>query len=95
MPLRYNDDDLYRLTRGFGAVKSVKMFTRHLEDKPSAYGFVLYVVLYMIGPKRSVVSRFNRVEDAERFIITLRQHTPFHPSFAKVCANAFTLADRI
>lgn len=41
LPLRYNDDDLYRLTRGFGAVKSVKMFTRHLEDKPSAYGFVL------------------------------------------------------
>jgi hypothetical protein len=41
LPLRWTDDDLYRLTRGFGAVKSVKMFTRHLEDKPSAYGFVL------------------------------------------------------
>ncbi|KAG8803370.1 hypothetical protein FRC16_005812 [Serendipita sp. 398] len=67
LPLRWTDDDLYRLTRGFGAVKSVKMFTRHLEDKPSAYGFVL----------------FNCVEDAERFIVTLRQHTQFHPSFAK------------
>ncbi|CAG7851500.1 SubName: Full=Uncharacterized protein {ECO:0000313/EMBL:CCA70109.1} [Serendipita indica DSM 11827] len=67
LPLRWTDDDLYRLTRGFGAVKSVKMFTRHLEDKPSAYGFVL----------------FNCVEDAERFITTLRQHTQFHPSFAK------------
>ncbi|KAG8819771.1 hypothetical protein FRC19_009554 [Serendipita sp. 401] len=62
LPLRWTDDDLYRLTRGFGAVKSVKMFTRHLEDKPSA---------------------FNCVEDAERFIVTLRQHTQFHPSFAK------------
>lgn len=68
LPLRWTDDDLYRLTRGFGAVKSVKMFTRHLEDKPSAYGFVL----------------FNCVEDAERFILALRQHTQFHPSFAKV-----------
>ncbi|KIM22814.1 hypothetical protein M408DRAFT_277883 [Serendipita vermifera MAFF 305830] len=67
LPLRWTDDDLYRLTRGFGAVKSVKLFTRHLEDKPSAYGFVL----------------FNCVEDAERFIMTLRQHTSFHPSFAK------------
>ena len=39
----------------------------------------------------SIVYRFNRIEDAERFIITLRQHTPFHPSFAKVHATAFTL----
>ena len=38
-----------------------------------------------------IISRFNRIEDAERFIITLRQHTPFHPSFAKVHAAAFTL----
>ena len=39
----------------------------------------------------SIVSRFNRIEDAERFIITLRQHTPFHPSFAKVHSTGFTL----
>ena len=45
--------------------------------------------------KNSIISRFNRIEDAERFIITLRQHTPFHPSFAKVCATAVTLLGTI
>jgi hypothetical protein len=71
------------------------MFTRHLEDKPSAYGFVLYVACPVMELRGSVVSRFNRLEDAERFIITLRQHTPFHPSFAKVRGAPFTLAGSI
>lgn len=60
------------------------MFTRHLEDKPSAYGFVLYVVLASpLLRTNSYYRRFNCVEDAERFILALRQHTQFHPSFAK------------
>ena len=54
------------------------MFTRNLEDKPSAYDFVLYVVFDKVELKDSVISRFNRVEDADRFISTLRQHAPFH-----------------
>jgi hypothetical protein len=69
------------------------LFTRHLEDKPSAYGFVLYVT--PDGGKSSAsidtLTSFNCVEDAERFIMTLRQHTQFHPSFAKVSSLSLQL----
>lgn len=67
LPPHFSEQELFALTRPFGAVKSVRTFTRHVSEKPTGYGFVL----------------FNDIESAERCIEGLRKYRNLHPSFSK------------
>jgi hypothetical protein len=42
LPPNFPEEQLLAMTREFGAVQSVRTFTRHVADRPSGYGFVLY-----------------------------------------------------
>ncbi|KAL4242750.1 hypothetical protein ABKN59_011666 [Abortiporus biennis] len=67
LPPNFPEESLYAMTSPFGEVISVRTFTRHVSDKPSGYGFVL----------------FGSVEAAERCIESLRKYRNLHPSFSK------------
>ncbi|KAI0336787.1 hypothetical protein GY45DRAFT_1315433 [Cubamyces sp. BRFM 1775] len=67
LPPNFPEEDLLAMTRPFGSVLSVRTFTRHVSDKPSGYGFVL----------------FETLEAAENCIEALRKYRNLHPSFSK------------
>ncbi|KAF7797235.1 hypothetical protein EIP86_008427 [Pleurotus ostreatoroseus] len=67
LPPNFPEDQLLAMTREFGEVHSVRTFTRHVSDKPSGYGFVL----------------FESIDAAEKCIETLRKYRNLHPSFSK------------
>ncbi|KAI6142728.1 hypothetical protein BKA82DRAFT_1000195 [Pisolithus tinctorius] len=67
LPPHYSEQDLFALTQPFGEIKSVRTFTRHVSEKPTGYGFVL----------------FNDIKSAERCIEGLRKYRNLHPSFSK------------
>ncbi|KAI0777265.1 hypothetical protein BD413DRAFT_466980 [Trametes elegans] len=67
LPPNFPEDDLLAMTRPFGKVLSVRTFTRHVSDKPSGYGFVL----------------FEALDAAEKCIESLRKYRNLHPSFSK------------
>lgn len=41
LPPHYPEDHLFELCSGFGEIRSVRSFTRHVGEKESGYGFVL------------------------------------------------------
>ncbi|KIK90597.1 hypothetical protein PAXRUDRAFT_672772 [Paxillus rubicundulus Ve08.2h10] len=67
LPPHFPEQELFALARSFGEVKSVRTFTRHVSEKPTGYGFVL----------------FSDVDSAERCIEGLRKYRNIHPSFSK------------
>ncbi|TBU31350.1 hypothetical protein BD311DRAFT_688848 [Dichomitus squalens] len=67
LPPNFPEEELLAMTRPFGPVLSVRTFTRHVSDKPSGYGFVL----------------FERLSSAEKCIESLRKYRNLHPSFSK------------
>ncbi|KAH9010029.1 hypothetical protein EDB84DRAFT_1147487 [Lactarius hengduanensis] len=67
LPPNFPEEQLYALTKDFGGVVSVRTFTRHVSDRPSGYGFVL----------------FDAIESAEKCIEALRRYRNLHPSFCK------------
>lgn len=67
LPPNFPEEQLYALTKDFGGVVSVRTFTRHVSDRPSGYGFVL----------------FDSIESAEKCIEALRRYRNLHPSFCK------------
>ncbi|KAI0342290.1 hypothetical protein BDW22DRAFT_1440088 [Trametopsis cervina] len=67
LPPNFPEEDLLAMTKPFGEVVSVRTFTRHVSDKPSGYGFVL----------------FGSVDAAEKCIESLRKYRNLHPSFSK------------
>lgn len=67
LPPNFPEEQLYALTKDFGGVVSVRTFTRHVSDRPSGYGFVL----------------FESIESAEKCIESLRRYRNLHPSFCK------------
>ncbi|KAI0064866.1 hypothetical protein BV25DRAFT_1836704 [Artomyces pyxidatus] len=67
LPPNFPEEQLYAMTKEFGGVISVRTFTRHVSDRPSGYGFVL----------------FETVESAEKCIDALRLYRNLHPSFSK------------
>ncbi|KAI0360512.1 hypothetical protein OH77DRAFT_1393222 [Trametes cingulata] len=67
LPPNFPEEDLLAMTSPFGTVLSVRTFTRHVSDKPSGYGFVL----------------FETLEAAEKCIESLRKYRNLHPSFSK------------
>jgi hypothetical protein len=67
LPPHFPEDQLFALTAPFGPVKSVRSFTRHVGDRASGYGFVL----------------FEDIDSAQRCIDSLKQYKNLHPSFSK------------
>ncbi|KAI0746955.1 hypothetical protein C8Q80DRAFT_1178525 [Daedaleopsis nitida] len=67
LPPNFPEEELLNMTRPFGTVLSVRTFTRHVSDKPSGYGFVL----------------FETLDAAEKCIVSLRKYRNLHPSFSK------------
>jgi RNA recognition motif-containing protein len=67
LPPNFPEEQLYALIKDFGGVVSVRTFTRHVSDRPSGYGFVL----------------FETIESAEKCIEALRRYRNLHPSFCK------------
>ncbi|KAH9941209.1 uncharacterized protein BXZ73DRAFT_98425 [Epithele typhae] len=67
LPPNFPEEDLLAITRPYGNVLSVRTFTRHVSDKPSGYGFVL----------------FETLAAAEKCIEELRTYRNLHPSFSK------------
>ncbi|KAI0684498.1 hypothetical protein BC835DRAFT_1422247 [Cytidiella melzeri] len=67
LPPNFPEEELLAMTKPFGEVISVRTFTRHVSDKPSGYGFVL----------------FGSVDAAEKCIDSLRKYRNLHPSFSK------------
>ncbi|TFY82222.1 hypothetical protein EWM64_g1792 [Hericium alpestre] len=67
LPPNFPEEHLFEMTREFGPVVSVRTFTRHVSERPSGYGFVL----------------FETVDGAEKCIEALRRYRNLHPSFSK------------
>ncbi|GJE86426.1 hypothetical protein PsYK624_025060 [Phanerochaete sordida] len=67
LPPNFPEDKLLEMTSQYGEVLSVRTFTRHVSEKPSGYGFVL----------------FSSVEAAAKCIEALRKYRNLHPSFSK------------
>ncbi|KAJ7599197.1 hypothetical protein C8J56DRAFT_1158172 [Mycena floridula] len=67
LPPHYPEDQLFELTSPFGTIRSVRSFTRHVGEKESGYGFVL----------------FETIEAAEKCIQSLRRFRNLHPTFSK------------
>ncbi|KAK7436048.1 hypothetical protein VKT23_019351 [Stygiomarasmius scandens] len=67
LPPHFPEDQLFELAAPFGEVKSVRSFTRHVGEKKSGYGFVL----------------FESVDSAEKCIQSLRRFRNLHPTFSK------------
>ncbi|EIW77320.1 hypothetical protein CONPUDRAFT_168270 [Coniophora puteana RWD-64-598 SS2] len=67
LPPHFPEQDLHELARPYGEVKSVRSFTRHVSEKPTGYGFVLY----------------DSIESAAKCIAGLKKFRNIHPSFSK------------
>ncbi|KDQ60415.1 hypothetical protein JAAARDRAFT_67957 [Jaapia argillacea MUCL 33604] len=67
LPPNFPEEQLYHMTKDFGVVVSVRTFTRHVSERPTGYGFVL----------------FETADAAERCIDALRRYRNLHPSFSK------------
>ncbi|KIK70028.1 hypothetical protein GYMLUDRAFT_67285 [Collybiopsis luxurians FD-317 M1] len=68
LPPHFPEDQLFELAKPFGEIRSVRSFTRHVGEKESGYGFVL----------------FETVEAAEKCIQSLRgRFRNLHPTFSK------------
>ncbi|KAF9652459.1 hypothetical protein BDM02DRAFT_2748116 [Thelephora ganbajun] len=67
LPPNFPEEQLYNMTKEFGAVLSVRTFTRHVSERPTGYGFVL----------------FQSLDSAQRCIETLRKYRNLHPSLSK------------
>ncbi|KAG7448383.1 uncharacterized protein BT62DRAFT_703275 [Guyanagaster necrorhizus] len=67
LPPNYPEDQLFELAAPFGPVRSVRSFTRHVGEKESGYGFVL----------------FETIDAAEKCIESLRRFRNLHPTFSK------------
>ncbi|KAK0217402.1 hypothetical protein EDD85DRAFT_372732 [Armillaria nabsnona] len=67
LPPNYPEDQLFELAAPFGPVRSVRSFTRHVGEKESGYGFVL----------------FETIDAAEKCIQSLRRFRNLHPTFSK------------
>ncbi|TDL24502.1 hypothetical protein BD410DRAFT_838030 [Rickenella mellea] len=67
LPPHFPDEQLYMITKEFGGVVSVRTFTRHVGERLSGYGFVL----------------FETIEAAEACIEKLSKYRNLHPSFSK------------
>ncbi|KAF8193207.1 hypothetical protein K438DRAFT_1969697 [Mycena galopus ATCC 62051] len=68
LPPNFPEDQLFALASPFGAVRSVRSFTRHVGDAETGYGFVL----------------FDSIAAAEKCINSLRRYRNLHPTFSKV-----------
>ncbi|KAJ3761157.1 hypothetical protein EV360DRAFT_5930, partial [Lentinula raphanica] len=67
LPPHFPEDQLFELAAPFGEIRSVRSFTRHVGEKESGYGFVL----------------FETVDAAEKCIQSLRRFRNLHPTFSK------------
>ncbi|KAA1473141.1 hypothetical protein DENSPDRAFT_224517 [Dentipellis sp. KUC8613] len=67
LPPNFPEENLFEMTKDFGPVVSVRTFTRHVSERPSGYGFVL----------------FETIDGAEKCIESLRRYRNLHPSFSK------------
>ncbi|KAK1224885.1 hypothetical protein PQX77_012198 [Marasmius sp. AFHP31] len=67
LPPHFPEDQLFELAAQFGEIRSVRSFTRHVGEKESGYGFVL----------------FETVDAAEKCINALRKYRNLHPTFSK------------
>ncbi|KAJ7151982.1 hypothetical protein C8R46DRAFT_1303338 [Mycena filopes] len=67
LPPNFPEDQLFELAAPFGAVRSVRSFTRHVGDAETGYGFVL----------------FETIASAEKCINSLRRFRNLHPTFSK------------
>ncbi|KAL1741213.1 hypothetical protein HDZ31DRAFT_67158 [Schizophyllum fasciatum] len=67
LPPHFPETELYALAAPFGEVRSVRSFTRHVGERESGYGFVL----------------FAKLDSAERCIQSLRRYRNLHPTFSK------------
>ncbi|KZT28171.1 hypothetical protein NEOLEDRAFT_1176314 [Neolentinus lepideus HHB14362 ss-1] len=67
LPPNFPEEQLFNMTKEFGPVVSVRTFTRHVSERPTGYGFVL----------------FETLEGAEKCIEALRKYRNLHPSFSK------------
>ncbi|KAJ7459982.1 hypothetical protein B0H11DRAFT_2316044 [Mycena galericulata] len=67
LPPSFPEDQLFALAAPFGAVRSVRSFTRHVGDTETGYGFVL----------------FETLAAAEKCINSLRRYRNLHPTFSK------------
>ncbi|KAJ6613143.1 hypothetical protein B0H10DRAFT_2436594 [Mycena sp. CBHHK59/15] len=69
LPPNFPEDQLLALASPYGAVVSVRTFTRHMAGgMETGYGFVLY----------------ETVDSAEKCIQALKRYVDLHPSFSKV-----------
>jgi hypothetical protein len=84
LPPHFPEEQLYALAAPFGAIRSVRTFTRHVKESESGYGFVLYVSLRFEVPFLNADFRFETVEAAEKCIMSLRRYRNLHPTFSKV-----------
>ncbi len=86
LPPNFPEDQLFELAVPFGEVKSVRSFTRHVGEKESGYGFVLYAYIHLFLPilTHAVFLRFETIESAEKCIQSLRRFRNLHPTFSKV-----------
>lgn len=67
LPPHFPETELYALAAPFGEVRSVRSFTRHVGERESGYGFVL----------------FSKLDSAEKCIQSLRRYRNLHPTFSK------------
>ncbi|KIY43917.1 hypothetical protein FISHEDRAFT_67676 [Fistulina hepatica ATCC 64428] len=67
LPPHFPEEELFALAAPFGAVRSVRSFTRHVGERESGYGFVL----------------FETMTAAEKCIQSLRRYRNLHPTFSK------------
>ncbi|KAI4519390.1 hypothetical protein K525DRAFT_258553 [Schizophyllum commune Loenen D] len=67
LPPHFPETELYALAAPFGEVRSVRSFTRHVGERESGYGFVL----------------FAKLDSAEKCIQSLRRYRNLHPTFSK------------
>ncbi len=84
LPPHFPEEQLYALAAPFGAIRSVRTFTRHVKESESGYGFVLYVSLRFVVLVLNTDFRFETVESAEKCIMSLRRYRNLHPTFSKV-----------
>ncbi|KAF5380774.1 hypothetical protein D9757_007116 [Collybiopsis confluens] len=71
LPPHFLEERLFELAKPFGDIRSVRCFTRHVGEKESGYGFVL----------------FENVDSAEKCIESLRRYRNLHPTFSKASCS--------
>jgi RNA recognition motif-containing protein len=84
LPPHFPEEQLYELTAPFGPIRSVRSFTRHIGEKESGYGFVLWVHISSLFLCSFTLSSFETIDSAEKCIQSLRRFRNLHPTFSKV-----------